>query len=159
MIEEIALLYDPSNTGVTIRLDLDPELPMIEADDVRLRQLAHNLIKNSLETLDGKGWIELRSARVDKPGGHWVEFTVSDSGAGIAAEVAENLFDPYVTTKTSGSGLGLAIVQKIVDEHGGRVRVSRAEAGGACFTVRLPVPESEAGSDAPGLRVKASSAS
>ena len=48
------------------------------------------------------------------------------------------LFDPYVTTKTSGSGLGLAIVQKIVDEHGGSVRVGKAVDGGASFTVRLP---------------------
>ena len=57
---------------------------------------------------------------------------------GIADEVAQNLFDPYVTTKTSGSGLGLAIVQKIADEHGGSVRVGRAQQGGARFSVLLP---------------------
>ena len=159
MIEEIALLYDPGNTGVSIELSLDPELPMIEADDVRLRQLVHNLIKNSLETLHGEGAIELHSARVEKSGGRWVEFSVSDSGAGIAPEVAENLFEPYVTTKSSGSGLGLAIVQKIVDEHGGRVRVGRGEGGGARFTVRLPVPEGQVGPDTSSLRVKAGSAS
>ena len=65
---------------------------------------------------------------------------MADSGEGIAEEVAQNLFDPYVTTKTSGSGLGLAIVQKIVDEHGGSVRVSNSRRGGAKFTVRLPIP-------------------
>ena len=52
-----------------------------------------------------------------------------------------NLFDPYVTTKSSGSGLGLAIVQKIVDEHGGTVRVGSARDGGAKFTIRLPLSE------------------
>jgi len=63
-------------------------------------------------------------------------------------EVAQNLFDPYVTTKTSGSGLGLAIVQKIVDEHGGSVRVGRADQGGAKFIVLLPI--SDAANDALG---------
>ncbi len=139
MLEEIAVLYHEHNTGVEIRLRLDPQLPALEADDVRLRQLVHNLIKNSLETLDGHGWIELKTGRVEKVGRRWVEFSVTDSGEGIAPEVADNLFDPYVTTKQSGSGLGLAIVQKIVDEHGGSVRVGKSRRGGARFSVRLPV--------------------
>ena len=138
MLEEIAVLYHQDNTDVAINLKLDPSIPEIEADDVRLRQLVHNLIKNSLETLEGKGWIRLETSRLEKSGRHWIEFTVEDSGQGIADEVAQNLFDPYVTTKTSGSGLGLAIVQKIADEHGGSVRVSRARQGGARFSVLLP---------------------
>jgi nitrogen fixation/metabolism regulation signal transduction histidine kinase len=138
MLEEIAVLYHQGNTDVPINLKLDPSIPEIEVDDVRLRQLVHNLIKNSLETLEGKGWIRLETARIEKSGRHWIEFTVEDSGQGIADEVAQNLFDPYVTTKTSGSGLGLAIVQKIADEHGGSVRVSRAKQGGARFSVLLP---------------------
>ena len=138
MLEEIAVLYHQDNMDVAINLKLDPSIPEIEVDDVRLRQLVHNLIKNSLETLEGKGWIRLETSRIEKSGRHWIEFTVEDSGQGIADEVAQNLFDPYVTTKTSGSGLGLAIVQKIADEHGGSVRVSRAKQGGARFSVLLP---------------------
>jgi PAS domain S-box-containing protein len=142
MLEEIAVLYHENHTEVAIELKLDKSIPETEVDNVRLRQLVHNLIKNSLETLDGEGWIRLQTACVEKAGRHWIEFTVEDSGKGIADEVAQNLFDPYVTTKTSGSGLGLAIVQKIVDEHGGSVRVGRAEQGGAKFTVLLPLSES-----------------
>jgi signal transduction histidine kinase len=63
---------------------------------------------------------------------------VEDSGDGIADEVADNLFDPYVTTKTTGSGLGLAIVKKIVDEHNGVVWVEKGSKGGARFIIRLP---------------------
>jgi len=148
MLEEIALLYHEDNSEVAIDLKLDKSIPQIEVDNVRLRQLVHNLIKNSLETLEGEGWIRLETACVEKSGRYWIEFTVEDSGKGIANEVAENLFDPYVTTKTSGSGLGLAIVQKIVDEHGGSVRVGRAEQGGARFTVLLPL--SDAANDALG---------
>ncbi len=139
MLEEIAVLYHEDNAGVVIDLKLDPSIPKVEADDVRLRQLVHNLVKNSLETLEGKGWIRLLTELVETSGRSWLEFTVEDSGRGIAKEVAHTLFDPYVTTKTSGSGLGLAIVQKIVDEHGGSVRVGKAAEGGARFTVRLPV--------------------
>jgi len=142
MLEEIAVLYHQDNTEVEIDLDLDRTIPAIEVDNVRLRQLVHNLIKNSLETLDAKGWIRLKTACVERSGRHWVEFSVEDSGKGIADEVAQNLFEPYVTTKTSGSGLGLAIVQKIVDEHGGSVRVGQADEGGARFTVLLPIDTS-----------------
>ena len=139
MLEEIAVLYHEDHTEVAIDLKLDSSVPMMEADDVRLRQLVHNLVKNSLETLNGKGRIELKTECVEKAGRSWMAFTVEDSGSGIAAEVAQNLFDPYVTTKSSGSGLGLAIVQKIVDEHGGSIRVDTAAAGGAIFSVLLPV--------------------
>ena len=139
MLEEIAVLYHEDNAGVVIDLKLDPTIPEVEADNVRLRQLVHNLLKNSVETLEGEGWIRLITELVDTSGRSWLEFTVEDSGHGIAEEVAHSLFDPYVTTKTSGSGLGLAIVQKIVDELGGSVRVGRAVEGGARFTVRLPV--------------------
>ena len=141
MLEEIALLYHQDNTEVAISLKLDRSIPEIDVDDVRLRQLVHNLVKNSLETLDGKGWIRLRTASVIKSKRRWIEFSVEDSGNGVAEEVAQNLFEPYVTTKTSGSGLGLAIVKKIVDEHGGSVRVERARQGGAKFSVLLPLAE------------------
>ncbi len=139
MLEEVATLYHQDNTDVAINLDLDRAIPAIRADDVRLRQLVHNLIKNSLETLAGNGWISLKTAAVERSGRRWIEFTVEDSGKGIAEEVAQNLFEPYVTTKTSGSGLGLAIVQKIVDEHGGSVKVGSGLEGGARFTVLLPI--------------------
>jgi len=139
MLEEIAVLYHENNSGVEIDLELDPSLPRIEVDDVRLRQLVHNLVKNSLETLAGSGWIRLRTELCDDSGRPCLRFSVEDSGHGIAPEIEQNLFDPYVTTKTSGSGLGLAIVQKIVDEHGGSVRVDKGSEGGAVFTVTLPL--------------------
>ena len=141
MLEEIAVLYHQDNSDVEIDLRLDRSIPAVEVDIVRLRQLVHNLVKNSLETLDGKGWIRLSTACVEKSSRHWIEFSVEDSGQGIAEQVAQNLFEPYVTTKSSGSGLGLAIVQKIVDEHGGSVRVGSAPEGGARFSVLLPLAD------------------
>ena len=69
-----------------------------------------------------------------------VQVVVGDSGPGVPAELMERVFDPFFTTKPpgKGTGLGLAIVQRIVQDHGGRVDVSRAREGGAAFTVTLP---------------------
>ena len=139
MLEAISVLYHENNSEVSIELALESELPPILADGVRLRQLVHNLVKNSLETIEEKGWIRLQTRCVREQGRHFVEFVVEDSGEGIAEDIAENLFEPYVTTKTTGSGLGLAIVQKIVDEHGGVVWVDKGESGGAKFIIRLPL--------------------
>lgn len=138
MLEEVTTLYDEINPEVTIKLELDGQAILIMADAVRLRQLVHNLIKNSLETIDAVGWIKLQTRVLQEFGVQYAELVVEDSGDGIADEVAENLFDPYVTTKTSGSGLGLAIVKKIVDEHNGVVWVEKGEQGGARFIIRIP---------------------
>ena len=71
-LEEIAVLYHEDNDMVVIDLKLDPSVPEIEADDVRIRQLVHNLIKNSLETLEGEGWIRLITEVVETSGRHWL---------------------------------------------------------------------------------------
>jgi len=138
MLEEVTTLYDEDNTDVTIELELDDSVPLIIADGVRLRQLVHNLVKNSLENIETGGWIKLSTRCMRELGIEYIELVVEDSGDGIADEVADNLFDPYVTTKTTGSGLGLAIVKKIVDEHNGVVWVEKSEQGGARFILRLP---------------------
>ena len=68
----------------------------------------------------------------------WVEISVKDSGPGISAEAQEHLFEPFYTTKPGGTGLGLATVHRIVEGHGGELRVDSVEGEGASFTVRLP---------------------
>jgi len=138
ILEEVSVLYHENYTEVTVDLDLEDSMPLIMADGVRLRQLVHNLVKNSLDTIDTGGWIKISTRCVRELGRQYVELIVEDSGAGIAKEVADNLFEPYVTTKSSGSGLGLAIVKKVVDEHNGIVWVEKSEQGGARFIVRLP---------------------
>ena len=108
------------------------------ADGVRLRQLVHNLVRNSIDSIETGGWIKLSTRGVEELGRQYLEFSVEDSGHGIADQIADNLFEPYVTTKTTGGGLGLAIVKKIVDEHSGIVWVDKGTKKGARFVVRLP---------------------
>lgn len=144
MLETIVVLYQDNRTCLSIEMSLDSTKPHILADGIRLRQLVHNLLKNSLETIGENGWVKLKTQCTLYFGRASVELSVEDNGKGIAADVAEKIFEPYVTTKLKGSGLGLAIVKKIVDEHGGAVWVENLEGVGARFIVRLPMmPESD----------------
>jgi two-component system sensor kinase FixL len=72
-----------------------------------------------------------------------IAVTVQDTGPGIAEEIAEQLFKPFVTTKAGGMGIGLSISKRIVESHGGEMTVSRNEAGGATFRFTLPVDKEE----------------
>ena len=139
MLEAIVVLYHDNRTDLLIEVVLDSMKPRILADGVRLRQLVHNLIKNSLETTGVNGWVKLETKCTDYFGQACVELSVEDNGKGVAADVVDKIFEPYVTTKVKGSGLGLAIVKKIVDEHGGTVWVENLPQSGARFIVRLPM--------------------
>jgi two-component system sensor histidine kinase PilS (NtrC family) len=115
------------------------EFPIIEGDDVLLRQAFSNLLRNAVEAcvdastppkivVDGR--VESGSVRV----------TVDDNGPGIPAADRERVFRPFVTTKGRGTGLGLALVQKIIVTHNGRIQVAATPAGGASFQIVLPLP-------------------
>ena len=141
VINEVLDLYRGDEAGVKFSLDLDPALPRLELDSGRMRQLLHNLIKNSLEaTLPSrKCRIEIRTALQAEPQGNSVELRLRDNGPGIPADMLGRFFEPYVTDKPKGTGLGLAIVKKIVEEHGGVVFAENPPQGGAAIVVRLPV--------------------
>ncbi len=147
LISEVLALY-PSQTGAGVEAVLDDQLPRIEADPVRMRQVLHNLIKNAREALDGsdQGKI-IVSTRADKfQGSNWIELRVKDNGPGITRGNVERVFDPYVTAKSKGTGLGLAIVKKIVEEHGGTISVDTEYTGGAAFLIKLPALDTGPGS-------------
>jgi nitrogen fixation/metabolism regulation signal transduction histidine kinase len=114
--------------------------PSLRADAVRLRQLLHNLIKNSLEAVSGehKPHIEVITREIDEGGRHWVELAVADNGPGLPEGFDARWFEPYTTSKVKGTGLGLAVAKKIVEEHGGTIRAENRAEGGAAFTLRLP---------------------
>lgn len=145
LIAEVVDLYPGGERGDWIALDLDPHLPKIEADEGRLRQLLHNLIKNALEALEGRpeGQLELSTRCMEESGCRFLEFTATDNGPGVPPELMSHLFEPYVTGKSKGTGLGLAIVKKIVEEHGGIVWAENCPRGGARVVIRLPVVRAE----------------
>jgi signal transduction histidine kinase len=134
---------------VAVAVNVDPELPMIEADHHQLTQVFTNLIANAFEALDGNGHITIRaiaSSFEDDPAltgeqepTPTVVVDVLDDGPGVPIDATDRIFDPFFTTKTTGSGLGLAIVRKIVDAHDGRIDVSSGPDSGTRFRVTLPV--------------------
>jgi nitrogen fixation/metabolism regulation signal transduction histidine kinase len=139
LVGEVLDLYENDQRIQLTRNFAAPD-PMLRADAGRLRQLLHNLLKNSLEAISGprKPHIEVSTSEVRDGAQTWVELSIADNGPGLPDGFDERWFEPYTTSKTRGTGLGLAVAKKIVEEHGGNIRASTRPGGGAIFTVRLP---------------------
>lgn len=117
-------------------------LPAINLDPDQCEQVFTNLVLNAYEAMAGHdGKLRVAVAPVNSDGRRGVEINIEDSGPGIPAEIREQIFNPFFTTKKQGVGLGLSIVSKIVDDHRGWIRVMTPHAGegqGACFRVFFP---------------------
>jgi signal transduction histidine kinase len=137
LVQELADFVRPVATrqGLTIRVEVDPNAPIMEIDRGLLRQAVLNLVKNGLETLSSGGELTITS-RFD---GEAVEIAVSDTGGGISQDVGPRLFEQFFTTKPQGTGLGLSITRQIAEEHGGAVTWENRAPLGATFTIRLPI--------------------
>ncbi len=145
LVRDIAELYRLQDASVVIELALDRTNPTIRADAGRVRQMLHNLIRNSVEALDERedGRVAVATEFVDADAGQrFVAIDVTDNGPGFELSRIEQVFDPYVTSKPKGTGLGLAIVKKLVEEHAGEISAKNVAAGGAAVSVRLPADES-----------------
>lgn len=148
LVREVLDLYRGGRRHQSVRAELDPSAPCVEADAGRMRQLLHNLIKNALEAVAGNeaggAQITVSTRVANEDGQTFVELAVRDKGPGFSAEMIDKLFEPYVTTKVKGTGLGLAIVKKIVEEHGGIIQAENAPEGGADVRIRLRMAEAPA---------------
>jgi PAS domain S-box-containing protein len=124
--------------GISLTVDVHPELPVVQAVGGQLEQVLINLITNAVHAVEEGGKVIVR-ARPD--GTEAVRLEVADSGPGVPEESREKIFEPFFTTKPDGkgTGLGLPIVRNIVDLHRGVISVERSELGGALFYVTIPV--------------------
>lgn len=125
--------------GVRTFFDLAPALPMVEVDRIQIQQVIMNLVRNGIDAMDGqtRREIVLRSQLNLES---MVEISVTDSGTGVADEMAASLFKPFMTTKKDGTGLGLAICRSIIEAHGGKLWHEANPQGGAIFKFTLPMP-------------------
>jgi nitrogen fixation/metabolism regulation signal transduction histidine kinase len=144
---EVVDLYRAQDSGVELKLVLNPNLPPITADRGRIRQILNNLLTNSLEALEGRPGarieIETHVADDGPSRGPAAEIVITDNGPGFQRDLIGTVFDPYVTSKPKGTGLGLAIVKKIVEEHGGRIEADNPRSGGARVRITLPLSDGE----------------
>lgn len=137
LIEKLVRLLRPQaqSQGVTIGVDL-PETPLgeVHADSVQLEQVLLNLALNGLAAMPDGGELCFRVSRHDDN----VRIDIRDSGSGIPAQIQDQIFDPYFTTRREGTGMGLALCDKIVRQHDGSIDF-QSSASGTEFTVRLPM--------------------
>jgi signal transduction histidine kinase len=143
--------HEARQHGVTIRTQLGGALPPVTADRAQLQQVVMNLMLNGIEAMkEGGGELTVTSARGDAGAGALL-VSVHDTGAGLAAEQAERIFDAFFTSKTRGTGMGLSISRTIIESHGGRLW-ARADGGpGATFQFSLPVAAAGAAAAAPAV--------
>ena len=134
---------------VEIEARIAPDLPTVVADRVQIEQVLVNLLRNAMDAMETAN-TERRSIVVEarRKGNHAIEISVADSGPGVAPEVIDTIFEPFVTTKPQGMGMGLSISRSIIDSHGGRLRMACSVRSGAMFIFDLPTAEAEASSDA-----------
>jgi PAS domain S-box-containing protein len=128
--------------GVTLRSLVPTSLPAVPMDHSRLRQVFDNLIDNAMQHSPSVRTVTVNAREVVQNGRLWVECTVEDDGSGFNPADLPRVFEPFFTRRERGIGLGMSIVQRIVEEHGGRVTAGNREVGGAIVTVRLPAVSS-----------------
>jgi len=137
----------------TLRYDLAPDLPSVEADATQLRQIIMNLTINASEAIgDNSGIIAISTGIMDcdrtylqdtwldenLPAGLYIFFEIADTGCGIAAETVDRIFEPFFSTKFTGHGLGMAAVLGIVRGHSGAIKIYTEVGKGSTFKILLP---------------------
>ena len=149
LIEEASALalVGVKEHGIRVRYQFDPAVDLVLADRVQIQQVLLNLLRNAVDAMVDASRRELTiatSALSDET----IEIAVADTGPGIAEEVADQLFQPFVTTKRHGMGVGLSISRTIVDAHGGTISAEANPGGGTIFRFTLRAVSKEEVSDA-----------
>jgi two-component system sensor histidine kinase BaeS len=128
--------------GVCFDLDLPAELPLLELDPVRMRQVISNLLANALRYTPHGGTIWLRCSNPSLLQGRVVQLEIRDSGRGISADDLPHIFDRfYKAADSGGMGLGLSIARTLVEAHNGTIRAESPSGLGAAFIIQLPFSE------------------
>jgi two-component system sensor kinase FixL len=122
--------------GVRVRFDVESGVGKVLADRVQVQQVVLNLIRNAIDAMEAAPAKDL-VIRLAVADADLVQVTVSDTGSGIAPETAEQLFQPFVTTKRAGMGVGLSISRTIIEAHGGRIWFEPNPGGGTVFHFTL----------------------
>jgi signal transduction histidine kinase len=126
-------------SNIKIERQMESGLPLIPLDAALVEQVFTNLVFNAYEAMGGaEGELRVRIAAVNSEGRRGMEVTFEDTGPGVPPEQQDQIFNPFFTTKPSGVGLGLSVVSKIVDDHGGSIRIQAKTGKGASFRVFLP---------------------
>jgi two-component system sensor kinase FixL len=138
LVEEASALalVGAKESGVEVRYGFDPRIKFVLADKIQIQQVILNLIRNAIEAMQETEKRALIIGTAERPDG-MAEISVSDTGPGIAPDIAAHLFQPFVTSKPHGMGVGLSISRTIIEAHGGQLDVEPNPAGGTIFRMTL----------------------
>ncbi len=138
LVEEASALalVGVKDRGIRVSFQFDPAADLVLADRVQIQQVLLNLIRNAMDAMEESQVRELTVA-IAGDGDHQVRISVTDTGSGISPDIAEQLFQPFITTKRQGMGVGLSISRAIVEAHNGRIWVEPNPAGGTIFHFTL----------------------
>ena len=141
IIKQMVMLLrsEASRSGVSVRAQLDSDLPRTKADRVQLQQVLMNLMLNGIEAMKETGGLLKVTSQLGKQG--QLLITVSDNGIGLPDDNADQIFNSFFTTKPRGSGMGLAISRSIIEAHHGVLWATANEGRGASFHFTLPVED------------------
>ncbi|WEZ08560.1 ATP-binding protein [Priestia flexa] len=133
VLEEIISFITANNQAFTIQVEM--EKAMVWIDDKQIKQVVHNLLRNSIEAMGGAGRMEITG--MVKRNQYCIY--LKDSGTGIPEEVQKSIFYPFTTSKENGTGLGLTIVKTILQNHGGDIELVETSEKGTTFMMTLPI--------------------
>ena len=130
---------EASSQGISLQTEMDSDLPPVKIDNEKLTQALINIMKNGMQAMEKGGALRVETHSFKDR----VEVAISDSGSGIPPEEMEKIFNYYYTTKEKGVGLGLPIAHRIIEAHGGELKVESQPGSGTRVTVVLPVGKNE----------------
>jgi len=126
---------------LTIVRNFDPHLPKTMADPIQFQQVFMNLLLNAADAMPNGGTLTVQTLHEETS--LFLRITIRDTGSGIDKSMIDKIFQPFFTTKPKGTGLGLSITKRLVEQHGGSIRVANNPSGGASFTIDLPIKPEE----------------
>jgi signal transduction histidine kinase len=148
LADVLALFEDElRQRGIALDRRLADGLPDLDIDPGQIKQAVMNLITNAMEAMSAGGTLTVRTAA--RPDSRVTAIEICDTGPGVSADVMQNLFNPYYTTKVRGTGLGLPITHRIVKAHKGSIVFRNRDQAGAMFTITLPWPREGTAAPAP----------
>jgi nitrogen fixation/metabolism regulation signal transduction histidine kinase len=139
IVESALHMFSGRLDGIRVQTLLAPDLPSVMADPEAIKRAIANLVDNAAEAMRDSLVREVQISTALLSSHDAVEVVVADTGHGVTQEMKERLFMPYFSTRNRGTGLGLAIVSRIVEEHGGSIRVEENRPVGARFIIELPL--------------------
>jgi two-component system sensor histidine kinase HydH len=131
--------YEAEMARVNIAKSIASDIPKVAMDKDRFTQVLLNIFINGIQAMKAGGDLTVEVfTRENK-----LTFQISDTGDGISAEDQANIFNPYFTTKKKGAGLGLAIAFKIIESHGGSIKIESAKGKGTMFVISIPLDQNK----------------